>query len=192
MATLSSDPVHIQVAADAWATRKILDLCRALTHDQFHRKFEIGLGTLHRTLTHIISAQRRWTDRIAERPVRPMLHTVPQFPNMGGEDKDRTVDELIALVDEAERDLAAVIARWRDRLGTTLSLDWPGKDGTKTYTFSRAAVLVHLTTHGAHHRAQCLNMLRHLDVPGLSDALPDPSTVDWQAETESPPVVKAP
>lgn len=190
MASLSSDVVRIQIAADAWGTRLILKLCRSLTHDQFHQRFPIGLGSLHDTITHIISAKRRWTDRLAERPVRPMLHTVPEFPHLSGEKKDRTVDELVALLDESERDLASVATQLRDRLGTTLSLDWPGKDGTKTYTFTRAAVLVHLSTHGAHHRAQCLNMLRHLNVPGLSDKLPDPSAVDWQAETESPPVVK--
>jgi uncharacterized damage-inducible protein DinB len=193
MPTLSSDVVHVQIAADAWGTRLILKLCRGLTHEQFHKKFDIGLGTLHLTLTHMISAQRRWTDRLAGRAVRAMLHTVPRFPHLGGEDMDRTVDELSALLADAERDLMAVAEVWRNRLGTTVSLEWPGDDGTtKTHTFSRAAVFVHLSTHGAHHRAQCLNMLRHLNVPGLSDKLPDPSAVDWQSEAESPPVVKGP
>ena len=75
---------------------------------------------------------------------------------------------------------------------TAVVSDWPGDDGvTKRYTFTRGTVLVHLCTHGTHHRAQCLNMLRHLNVPRLSDKLPDPSAVDWQAETESPPVAIA-
>ena len=59
----------------------------------------------------------------------------------------------------------------------------------RTYTFTRGVTLVHVCTHGTHHRAQCINMLRHLNVPGVSDKLPDPSTVDWQAATELPPVL---
>jgi hypothetical protein len=31
-------------------------------------------------------------------------------------------------------------------------------------------------------------MLRHLNVPGLSDALPDLAVTDWQVATESPGV----
>ena len=46
-----------------------------------------------------------------------------------------------------------------------------------------------MTTHGYHHRAQVLNMLRHLNLPGVSDKLPEPSAVDWQGAVESPPVI---
>ena len=191
MGELSSDIVHIQIAADAWGTRKLLGLCRRLSRDQFHHRFQIGPGSLHDTLTHIISATRRWTDRLAGRTLRPMLHAFPEYPHLSGESVERTVDELCALLDEAERDLQSVVKAGASKLDSTVSLDWPASDGkTKTYTFTHAAVLVHLSTHGAHHRAQCLNMLRHLNIPGLSDKLPDPSAVDWQAETESPPVVR--
>jgi uncharacterized damage-inducible protein DinB len=31
-----------------------------------------------------------------------------------------------------------------------------------------------------HHRAQCLNMLRRLAVPGVSDQLPDLDALEWQ------------
>lgn len=188
---LTADPLEILLAHDAWATRELLNRCRTLTREQFHREFPIGPGSLHLTLTHIISVMRRWTDRLAERPPRPMLHVHREFPHLSGEAKDRTPEELILLHDEATTELAAVAGEWRRRgLGTTIRLDWPGKDGkTKRYTFTRGAVLVHVCTHGMHHRAQCANMLRHLGVPGLSDALPDWSAVDWQAETESPPHV---
>jgi uncharacterized damage-inducible protein DinB len=30
-----------------------------------------------------------------------------------------------------------------------------------------------VATHGMHHRAQCLNMLRQLAAPGVSDRLPE-------------------
>jgi uncharacterized damage-inducible protein DinB len=42
-------------------------------------------------------------------------------------------------------------------------------------------MLAHVTTHGMHHRAQCLNMLRRLEVAGLSDNLPELDVLEWQA-----------
>lgn len=79
----------------------------------------------------------------------------------------------------------------KQTLHTNVTVEWPGDEGkVKVYTFTRGAVFVHLTTHGYHHRAQCLNMLRHLQVPGMSDCLPEPSAADWQSAIESPPTVK--
>jgi uncharacterized damage-inducible protein DinB len=45
--------------------------------------------------------------------------------------------------------------------------------------------LVHVTTHGMHHRAQCLNMLRHMGVPGISDRLPEIDPLDWQLQAQA-------
>lgn len=191
MPTLTSDPLDVLIASDAWGTRIVLNACKKISHEQFHRKFDIGLGSLHENLTHIISVMRRWTDRLAGRTPRAMLQKVPNYPHLSGDAKDRTPEELLALLDEAERDLKAVRVQCKDTLHTTLVLDWPGEDGkVKTYTFTRGAVFVHLTTHGYHHRAQCLNMLKHLGVAGVSDKLPEPAVTDWQADVEAPPVVK--
>ncbi|MGH7131849.1 MAG: DinB family protein [Phycisphaerales bacterium] len=193
MAELSSDILTILLAHDTWGTRKLLELCRPLSHEQFHRRFDIGLGALHETLTHMVSTMRRWADRLENRPPRPALHRIVERPDIPTELADRSVDDLLKLLDDASRELAAIAAKWRAApggLGTIITLDWPGEGGkTKRHTFTRAAVLVHVCTHGMHHRAQVLNMLRHLNVPGLSDKLPDPCTVDWQAEVESPPVI---
>lgn len=171
----ASDPLEILLAHDDWATREILKLCRALSPEQFQRSFPIGPGEkggLAATLTHIIGAKRRWADRIMERTLRPALEAT--HPDGRG----RTVDELAAMLDEAHADLSAAVADARRRgLDTMISL----KFGDKDYTFTRGAALTHVLTHGHWHRAQCLNMLRHLGVPGLSDKLPELDVVDWQA-----------
>jgi uncharacterized damage-inducible protein DinB len=46
---------------------------------------------------------------------------------------------------------------------------------------------VHVTTHGMHHRAQCLNVLRRLEVPGVSDRLPDLDALEWQLKGGTAP-----
>lgn len=92
-----SDTLDISLAHNAWATNELLRVCEKLDDAQWHRRFDMGPGSLHDTLTHIVGA-----------------------------------------------------------------------------------MLVHVTTHGMHHRAQCLNMLRRLELPGVSDALPDLDVLEWQ------------
>jgi uncharacterized damage-inducible protein DinB len=191
MAQLTSDPLEVLLAHDAWATRAVLEHCGPLSTEQFHQEFAIGLGSLHVTLTHIISATRRWTDRLAGRTPRMFLHKIKELPHMSGDVKDRSVDDLLALHEEAAKDLAeSARASIMRGAGQVISLEWGGKDGVKKqYTFTPAAVVVHVCTHAGHHRAQCLNMLRHLNVPGVSDKLPEVDATGWQTEVESPPVV---
>ena len=172
----------------------MLEACRPLSPEQFHRRFEMGLGSLHDTLTHMVSATRRWTDRLAARPLRPALAAIPGRPDIPAETAQRTPHEVLALHDAAASDLASVVSGIRAGVGlaSTLTLDWRSDDGrNKRYTFTRGCVLVHVCTHAMHHRAQCLNMLRHLSVPGVSDKLPDSSAVDWQAQCEIPAQVLA-
>src|SRR6478736_5958362 len=60
-----SDCLQILLSHDRWATTQLLDACGSLTPDQFHRRFDIGPGSLHDTITHIIGAMRTWTDSLA-------------------------------------------------------------------------------------------------------------------------------
>ena len=56
---LSADPLDILLKHDRWGTRRLLDVCEGLTAEQFQRRFDMGPGSLHDTLTHIIAAMRR-------------------------------------------------------------------------------------------------------------------------------------
>ena len=50
-----------------------------------------------------------------------------------------------------------------------------GSRGGRTFTFARGAVLTHVLTHGMHHRAQCINMLRQMG----AEALPPSAVLEW-------------
>jgi uncharacterized damage-inducible protein DinB len=181
---MTSDPLEVLLAHNHWATRVVLNLCSGLSHEQFHRSFPIGPGQnggLHATITHIISAMRRWVDRIGDRPLRPSLERLPPSAGQETDGRDRTPAELLALLDEATNELRELIPEVKDdpaRLVTT-------RFGDQTYTFTRGAAFTHALTHGHYHRAQCLNMLRQLNVPGVSDKLPEIDVVDWQYDEES-------
>src|SRR5689334_15401055 len=93
-----SDPLKILLAHDHWASAQILDACARLAPDQFHRRFDIGPGSLHDTLTHMIAAARAWCDTLAGRQPRPRLETDGQ---------SRVPMQLRALLDESHRELYA-------------------------------------------------------------------------------------
>ena len=169
-AAQAHDPLAISLEHNAWATREVLRACEKLTHEAWHRRFEIGPGSLHDTITHIVGAMFRWADRIDGPPrvVRPSIE----------DGSRRTPAELRALLDLAAADLAATAARAQARgLSTALDVTLGGTP----YRFTLGAMLMHVATHGMHHRAQCLNMLRHLAVPGVSDALPEIDLLEWEA-----------
>ena len=154
----TSDPVELLVTTNTWATRNLLDACEGLSHDQFHQEFPMGPGSLHKTLTHILAAMRGWGDMLAGRDQRPRL-----------EGEDRSVAELKQLLDEISSDFEKTATSHPTNELVT------GERGGRSFTFARGAVIVHVTTHGMHHRAQCLNMLRQLGV----DPLPPSAVVEW-------------
>ncbi|MDX2117421.1 MAG: DinB family protein [Planctomycetota bacterium] len=187
---LSADPLDILIHHNDWATGRVLDFCREIEPAKFHQGVGIGPGSLHDTLTHIIGAMRRWADRIGGRTLRPSIE-IPEGSTWSYFDPSkprkpavprRTIDELVAMLDAATRDLLAIAQRGREQgLGSTFAIAF----GTKQYTFSIAGALTHVMTHGTHHRAQCLFMLRQFGPPCFADGVPEIGVADWQVEVET-------
>jgi uncharacterized damage-inducible protein DinB len=156
-----ADLLQILFAHDKWASSQILGACGKLSPEQFHRRFDIGLGSLHDTLTHIVGATRAWTETLNGQAPRPRLESDGQR---------RTPEQLRGLLGEAHDSFTAA-SRGRP-LGEMVTRRT--RDG-RTFNLTRAAVLAHIPTHGMHHRAQCLNMLRQLGVTPL----PPSSVAEW-------------
>jgi uncharacterized damage-inducible protein DinB len=156
---LLSNPSEILIIQDRWATEQILAACSSLTDEQLHRPFEMGPGSIHNTLVHMVGAMRVWADILAEREVRPRIE----------DGTKRSMTEIVNLHKPAADDLEYELRRLS--FDQTVRRERQGK----TYTFPRGGVLTHVTTHGMHHRAQCLNMLRHVGVKPL----PPSSVVEW-------------
>jgi uncharacterized damage-inducible protein DinB len=157
-----SDPFEILLVHNDWANRQILEACRPLSIEQFHRKFEMGPGSLHDTMTHVFEAMLIWTEMLAGRE-RPTF-----------EKKTRTVDELFALQESSSKAFAAQ-ARAKG-VAEPMTATRQGK----SWVFPRGGVVTHVMTHGMHHRAQALNMLRHVGAQ-----LPTSSVVEWMRETQA-------
>ena len=151
---------------DAWTTRRLLDHCLALNDEQLDRKFDIGPGTVRATLAHIIRNVEAWTDLMNGAPLRAA----------GG----NSIPDLTARLDCAAADLAVrardVAARgaW-DELWVDVLDDPPTE---KTF----GGAIAHVLTHGMHHRAQALYMLRRLGVEGL----PEGDVLSWEHQARAP------
>ena len=153
-----SDPVEILVSHNQWSTRQIFDACENLTQEQMEQPFDIGPGSLKKTLVHILGAMQGWGDMLAGREQRPRL-----------EIENHSLMSMKSLLKQLSEDILASTQNHSVNEAVT------GERGGRSYTFKRGAVITHLMTHGMHHRAQCLNMLRHLGV----DPLPHSSILEW-------------
>jgi uncharacterized damage-inducible protein DinB len=159
----TTDPIAILLMHDKWATQQTLNACSTLTRELFHQRFDVGPCSLHDTTTHMLGAMRGWGDLLAGREFGPRL-----------EGTQRSVPELLTLLEEVTADFAASArAHPLDGLVTR------SRDG-KSYTVPRVGVITHVTTHGMHHGAQCLNMLRHVGVTPL----PQSSVLQWMLAGE--------
>src|SRR4051812_8985973 len=98
----TSNPLDILLAHDRWATRQILDVCGPLTEEQFHKRFEMGQGSLHDTLAHMFAAMQAWTQILA--------HQEPK-PRIDQDRKKRTVAELTDIHESSASELAGEVRR---------------------------------------------------------------------------------
>jgi uncharacterized damage-inducible protein DinB len=153
------DHAIVLVEHARWADAELFDAAAALSDEQLDRSFEMGLGTLRETLTHIVGAARGWIDIYRGSDTRPWL----------GDQGPFGIDALSALMHETYNE-------WVDALATLdrSTLVERERDGAR-WTISRAEMITHVFTHAAHHRAQCINMLRRLGV----DPLPTGGLAKW-------------
>lgn len=164
-AQLDGAPVAILLETNLWATRALLAAMEPLTDDQLDHEFEMGLGTLRKTVTHVLAAMRGWADLLEGNTQRERLDE----PDADGNPKVFSVAEMKDHLETIAKELHAGATA-----GPTSEV-CQGHRGDRKYAFTRGGVICHVTTHGVHHRAQCQNMLRHL---GVSE-LPQSSVLEW-------------
>lgn len=156
-----TDPVLAMLDHNEWANERVIDACAPLPDAQLDHPFEMGLGTLRATMTHTIAAMRLWSDRLAHRDPRPWLDASP----------DVGPAEWRRLSRESSADLR--LTAFAGPMDEIIEV----RRDDKVWRYPRAHLVVHVATHGVHHRAQCLNMLRRLGAD--PKALPPSSALQW-------------
>jgi uncharacterized damage-inducible protein DinB len=145
---------------DRWATEQLLTASEALSDEQLDRPFAIGPGSLRLTLVHILQVIRGWDNAIQQRTETDTLAATASIAELRAA-ANRIYDDFAETCRAATPDPLVLARRGQ------------------SMTAPRRAVLSHVLTHGTHHRAQALNMLRQLG----ANPLPPSSLLQWMLMT---------
>ncbi len=155
-----------------WAKQQILAVAEQLTEHQLQRSFEIGQGSIWKSLTHLYAAEYVWLEALNgnETPLTPG-DAAGQLPgNQQGEGAMVSLSELTirwAKLDE----------QWNTYLDT-LTQNSLSKFVYKVSSTSGqrqrtqvSDILIHICTHAQYTIAQIVNMMRHAGAGSLKDTM---------------------
>jgi uncharacterized damage-inducible protein DinB len=158
----------------AWTNANLLAAAAELSDEKLHAQFEIGQGSIWKSLVHLHGAEFVWLETLLGNEQAVLPGDLPdKIPgNQQGEGR-------IAGLDELRQKWTALEARWGAYLAalTPESLDEvvyrARKSAGKADRFAarRGDALLHICTHGQYTTAQIMNMLRRCGVEKLPDVM---------------------
>ena len=147
---------------DRWATTQLLELCRGLTDAQLDQQFDIGHGTLRKTLDHQIPNLDFWMGLTTGQPVEQQ-----RGPS--------SLETLIADHERAHSAFASLARQVRDeeRLDDTFR-DHYG------YPMTYGGAILMVTLHNEAHRTEILHIFARLGMPELAQVEVDHGLWDFK------------
>ena len=141
-----------------WANRRLYQACADLDEDELKRDRGAFFGSIHRTLNHIMVADRIWRARLEGQPHGIKSLDQVLFEDYGALREAREIEDgrIIDLVDGLEPDKVQTVLRYTNMAG----------DARET---RRDIVFAHIFNHHTHHRGQAHCMLSQagIDPPEL-------------------------
>jgi uncharacterized damage-inducible protein DinB len=140
---------------NAWANHRLFEACEDLTGTQLDATVVGTYGTIRDTLTHLVGAQERYVEALAETGAITAFRERAPFPG------------LVALRDGARTSSEALIElATQAQSGATVTTTWRGE----TATLPVWLLLVQAINHATEHRAQIAAILTQQGI--------DPPTMD--------------
>ena len=135
-----------------WALGQVIDNAMSLDGAALDREFDMGLGSIRKSLLHMYDAELFWVNNWSSGGGAPFPQTA----------ETTSISEL--------KDLWTANAAARDAY--LANVDQQKAVGVVEVSFGGPPIrilvgesAIQLTMHGAHHRAQVVNMFRHCDAP---------------------------
>ena len=150
-----------------WATFQLLELLQNADAAALDCDFGFGHGTIRKTLTHILDVEAKWAAILNGRP--------DSFQPAG----TLEIAEMSSRFDLLYGQAAERIAKLNDAAAQQLVTATLGGISLKLRVNE---ALVQLCCHGTHHRAQLVNMLRHIGRP-----VPPSDLIAWWRQTHPQP-----
>lgn len=157
-----------------WVNGNLVAACQPLSSESLRQQFEIGQGSIWKTLLHLYAAEYAWLAALQgnDDPLVPgdLPGKIPG--NQEGEDRIQALPELARKWYELER-------RWNsylrelppESLAEIVFKNSIVGGISKRYGTRRADVLLHVCTHAQYTTAQLVNMLRQLGVQPLPEVM---------------------
>ncbi len=133
-----------------WALQLLLELAKDLDRDALHRDFNMGMGTIHKSLAHLRDAEKWWLGNWNNQS-----STFPAYQPL----------EPMSMIAESRKEIATqrnqIIETSDDVAMQRVVIANPGKIRFPVRVIES---MVQLCCHGTHHRAQIVNMLRQMGI----------------------------
>jgi uncharacterized damage-inducible protein DinB len=166
------DPIQRLHQHRAWVNDNLLAAASALNDEQLRREFQIGQGSIWKSLLHLYAAEFVWLETLLGNDSAVVPGDLPgKIPgNQLGEGG-------VASLDELRQKWAGQQVRWDGYLAdlSPESLDDPvfrivASTGQRIAT-RRFDVLLHVCTHAQYTTAQVVNMLRQVGMEKLPETM---------------------
>ena len=157
-----------------WANKNLLDAAAQLTAEKLHATFEIGQGTVLKSLLHMHGAEYVWLETLQGNETALLLGDLPgMIP--GNQQGEGAIKDLAELREK----WAALDKRWADYLAALMpssleeTIYRSRKTGDQVQRFGcrRSDALLHVCTHAHYTSTQVINMLRHCGVAKLPEVM---------------------
>ena len=165
-----------------WANQQLLEAADNLSDELLHQVFEIGQGSIWKSLTHLYAAEFVWLEALMgkESPLTPGDARGKLPGNQEEEGAMTSLTELRARWRELDQRWGAYLAAIDSESLTDTVYKNNSVSGQRLPT-QRSDILIHVCTHAQYTTAQVINMMRHVGV----EQLPDPMLITLARE-ESP------
>ncbi len=153
-----------------WSGQRVLDAASTLTPAQLAKPFEMGPGSLGKTLWHVYDSERTWLERVSNMPAAP--------DESGGP----SIDSIHGLREQVRAVRGSLLARLTER-GLGEEHHYRDRRGNP-HVSELGDILLHVVNHAMYHHAQAVNMLRHNGVakpPRLDYLFMYHENKDWPA-----------
>lgn len=157
-----------------WANENLLASCQALTTAELMQQFEIGQGSIWRSVLHMYAAEFVWLAALLGEADAVAPGDLPnKLPgNQEGEFPITTFEELVKRWKVlSDRWNAYLITLTPESLDDIVQRKSSSSFAGQTLGSKRSDILLHVCTHAHYTTAQVINMLRHSNVKVLPEVM---------------------
>ena len=156
------DPAYCQLLAryNRWMNERIYAALAPLSDDERKRDRGAFFGSIQRTLSHLVWADRIWLCRFLDRPYGVPGYGADLYDDFATltRERDATDTEILSWAGQ-------VTQGWLDAPFT-----YTRKSDGKTVTLAAWVAAAHFFNHSTHHRGQITTMMKQAGIdPGVTD-----------------------